>query len=551
MRFPAVIRRAVLLAAAACMAACSGLNRPDAAAPAAAQAEQHPRLVVLLVVDGLPQRQVLQLRDQYGPDGLARLLDRGAWWSQVRYPYAFTVTAAGHAALATGATPARTGIVGNNWLDPQTGANVYNTADAQHRYIGHPTQAGDGTSPRNLLVPTLGDVLREREPQAKVLAVSGKDRGAILPAGQRGVAYMYQASTGQFASTTYYMDRHPAWVEAFHAGKPADRWLGQRWEPLLPDTAYARSLPDNQPWYAGRLKQLPLALPTAGPAYYGALLSSPFADQLTLDFALAAVRGEQLGQDEVPDLLAISLSGHDYVNHATSAESRFSQDHLLQLDRQLQAFFQALDAQVGAGRWVAALSADHGFTRAPEVARAAGGDAGRLDFAPVLARVNAGLAQSFGGAAPLVRGTPASGLLVDRALAARLGLSVEAVAQQARVLLLQEPAIAAAATASELQSGARAGEPLVTAMRRGWHPQRSGDVQYVLRQGWMVAAAGSTHGSPWDEDTRVPLLLWGPPWVRPGRIDTPATPLDLAPTLATLLRIPPPPAAEGRALQLP
>ena len=169
-----------LLVVAALLASCVTPDRSDAG---------KPRLVVFLVVDGLPQWQVVDYRDQLGPDGLARFLDRGAWFSDARYGHAFTVTAPGHATMLTGAYPRRTGIVGNEWRDPKTAQPVYNTSDEAHTYIDNQTQKLAGTSPRNLLVETVGDVLRRADARAKVIGISGKDRGAILPAGKAGTAY--------------------------------------------------------------------------------------------------------------------------------------------------------------------------------------------------------------------------------------------------------------------------------------------------------------------------------------------------------------------------
>jgi len=519
-----------------------------------ARAAEPPRLVVFVAIDGLPQRQLLAVRPHLAPDGLARFLDRGAWFAQAHYGHAYTLTAPGHAAMLTGAYPHRTGIVANEWLDPATGAPSYNTADPRHRYIGHATHPLNGTSPRNLLAETVGDVLRRTDPRAKVIAISGKDRGAILPAGRLGTAYMYMAQTGSFASSSYYMPRHPDWVDAFHAARPADRWFRSEWKPLLPDAAYAGAVPDDPPWFGRRGGRLPMRMAspddeTPGPAYYGALLRSPFADQLALEFALAAVRGEGLGRDAVPDLLVVSLSGHDYVNHAYSAESRLSQDHLLQVDRLLQAFFHEIDALVGRGRWLAALTSDHGFMPAPEVLRAQSVEAGRLQPGHMVARVNAELERRFGAA--LVVGSPGSGLLVDRPAAAALGLDPHRVAEAARQALLREPGIAAAYTRRELETDALPQAPHFAALRRSWHPERSADVQYVVQPGWMLGSAVATHGSPHPYDTHVPILLWGPGWVKPGRVDARVEVVDIAPTLAVLLGLPPPAASEGRALPLP
>ena len=515
-----------------------------------------PKLVVFLVVDGLPQRQITSYRDQLAPDGLARFLDRGAWFTDAHYGHAFTVTAAGHATLLTGAYPNRTGIIGNDWRDVATGAPVYNTGDTRASYIGHTTQALDGTSPRNLKVETVGDVLRRVDARSKVIAISGKDRGAILPAGKSGTAYMYMGASGQFASTTYYMKEHPAWVNAFNAGKPADRYFKTEWKPLLPEAAYARSLPDNQPWFGPRGGKLPMLMGVAdddapGPAFYRALLRSPFGDALTLDFARAAITGEQLGRDDASDLLVVSLSSHDYVNHAWSAESRISHDHLLQLDRLLQSFFRDLDSAVGKDNYIAVLTADHGFMPAPEHSQAQGQSAGRLSGSQTLARINEELERSF-GAVKLAPFVSASALVLDRQLITQRGLNFDTVADHARSMLLADPAIAAAYTRRELESGSRAGAPFFEQMRKTWHKEVSGDVQYVLKPLWMFGSSTSvtTHGSPHPYDTHVPILLYGPKWVKPGRIDSRVEVVDIAPTLARLLGVPAPSASEGKQLPL-
>ncbi len=525
----------------------------SAAAPAP---PNRPKLVVLIAIDGLPQRQVLQYRDQLAPDGFNRFLERGSWFSDARYGHSFTVTGTGHATLLTGAYPHRSGIIGNEWRDQRSGQPEYCTGDTSATYIGHRTNPLDGTSPKNLKVETVGDVLRRASPLSKVIAVSGKDRGAILPAGKTGTAYMYMSSTGQFASSTYYMPEHPAWVNAFNARRPADRYFKQEWKALLPEAAYSRSLADNQPWFGPAGGGLPsrFGMPTddaPGPNFYGSLLRGPFGDALSLDFARAALEGEQLGQDAAPDILSISLSGHDYVNHAYSAESRLSHDHLLQLDRLLEGFFHDLDSRVGKNQYVAVLTADHGFMPAVQVSAQQGLTTGLIDGAQTLANINKGLEPVFGPGKWVMSYSGAS-LLLDQRLLAQKGLDANAVASAARDLLLAEPGFAAAYTRTEMLSGARAVEPLFAAMEKSWHPDVSGDVQYTLKPHWMfgVRAIGAVHGSPYDYDNHVPLLFYGPPWIGKGRVDRRVEVVDIAPTLAALLGITPPATAEGRALPL-
>jgi predicted AlkP superfamily pyrophosphatase or phosphodiesterase len=541
-------RSALLLVAAALLNGCA-TSEPVAA--------QKPRLVVFLVVDGLPQYQVTGYRDQLAPDGFRRFLDKGAWFSDARYGHAFTVTGAGHATMLTGAYPHRTGIIGNDWRDRVTGETVYCAQDEAHTYIGHKTQKLDGTSPKNLMVETVGDVLKRGDARAKVIAISGKDRGAILPAGKMGVAYMYQASSGHFASSTYYMKEHPAWVNTFNNANPANRYFKTAWSPLLPESAYARSLPDGQSWYnpGGKLpKVLGEGQEKPGPMFYSSVMASPFGDALSLDFARAAIAGEGLGQDEVPDILSISLSGHDYINHAYSPESRLSHDHVLQLDRLLEAFFRDLDRIVGKDNYIAVLTADHGFSPAPEHSKSLGRNAGRQNVTETLARVNDALAKKF-GEAKLARGYSASGILLDGAVIAQKGLPRKAVEDEARRVLVAEPGIAAAFTRTELEnpSSLPAGTPFLAQVRKTWNRERSADVQVLIRNYWLFEsrrAFAATHGSPYAQDYTVPILFYGPRWLAGGRIDQTVEVVDIAPTLARFMGVPAPAASEGKVLPL-
>lgn len=542
-------RRLLSLALAAALTACT-TAAPPAAAP------QKPKLLVLVVIDGLPMRQVTGYRDQLAPDGFARFLDRGRWFSQAHYGHGHTVTAAGHSVMLSGAYPQRSGIISNEWRDPATGEPVYNTGDAAYQYIDSPTAPLSGTSPRNLKVQTLGDVLRTRSPESKVISVSGKDRGAILPAGHKGTAYMYMTETGRFASSTYYMQAHPQWVTDFNAAKPADAFFKKTWAPLLPESAYARSVPDGQTWQiaSGNGNQLPAVvgdkMDGPGPRFYGNLLASPFGDELTLAFARAAVSNEKLGQRGVQDILSVSLSSHDYVNHAFGPESRLSHDHTLHLDRHLQAFFQFLDKEVGAGNYVLALTADHGFTDTPEWAATQGRDAGRFTNGPALAAVNAALSAKF-GVDKLAWNFSASGLLLNEKLAADKGLKFADVQAAAREALLKLPGVEAVFTREQLLGDDRA-TPYLEAMRKSFDPTRAAQLQIVLKRNWIFSyrPGGSTHGSPHDYDTHVPLLFWGPGYVGQGEMKDRVEIADLAPTLAAIAGLPAPAQAQGRNLGL-
>jgi arylsulfatase A-like enzyme len=271
---------------------------------------------------------------------------------------------------------------------------------------------------------------------------------------------------------------------------------------------------------------------------------------LTFAFARAAIAGEALGRDDAPDILVLSLSAHDYINHAYGAESRISHDHLLYLDRMLQEFLGDLDVTVGRDNYVAVLTADHGFMPAPEYSQSLGRDAGRLNPTQLMARLDAGLAKRFGeGHWGLIS---AQGVLLNKALIAEKKVDVAELSEEARRVLLTEPSVAAVYTRSEMESGKRAGAPLFDSMRKSWDRERSPDLLIALKPYWMFGSSAvmTTHGSPHAYDTNVPILFYGPPWVTPGRIDTRVEVADIAPTLARILGIAPPPACEGKPLPI-
>lgn len=538
---------------------CAALLAPHlahaaAAQPAASQDAAAPKLVLVMVIDGLPAEQLQRYRNQFGQGGLRRLLEQGASFTNAHQAHGITVTAIGHTAVLTGAYPYRHGIIGNNWIDPQ-GRLVYCTEDTRHKYIGAETDEHDGTSPARLRVDTLGDQLRYASGnRSKVVAVSGKDRGAILLAGKTGTAYMFMDKTGDFASSTYYMQQHPAWVRTYQAGKPQDRYYAKSWKPLLPEAAYA----DDAPFPEPSLKS-PNRFPftfyseSGAPAadYYTRLKASPAVDELTLDFARAAIEGEQLGSNPTgaTDLLGVSLSGHDYVNHTWGPESRMSHDHLQQLDRRIADFFNYLDKRIGMDKVLVVLTADHGFANSAEFSQSRHMDAARIDPKPIMAKLDDALGHRF-GVAKLVKNVYAPEIYLDYGAIERRNLSREEVENFAARFLLTQPGIAEVFTRTQMERGIASKSRLATLMQRAWHRELSGDLVMVTNaySSFGSGDSGATHGTPYDYDTNVPLLMMGRPWIRPGAIAQYTEVVDIAPTLAHILRVRPPAAAEGRVL---
>ena len=515
---------------------------------APAKQEPQPKLVLVIAVDGLPQEQVTRYRSQFGEGGFRRLLDQGAWFNNAHQAHGVTVTAVGHAAILSGAYPYQHGIIGNNWIDPVTLKSVYCTEDTAHKYIGSEvTEPSDGTSPKNLRVDTLGDQLRYATGQkAKVITVSGKDRGAILMAGKNGTAYMYMEKSGNFASSTYYMQQHPQWVQTYQAGKPQERYYGKTWRPMLADSAYAGD--------AGELPNLAMYSESGAPdaVYYKRLKESPFLDELTVDFAKAAIEGENLGRNPagVPDLLGVSFSAHDLANHAQGPESKISHDHLQRLDRMLAGFFSYLDKRLGMDNVLVVLTADHGFPNVPEFSSGTQHiEAQRIDGKKLVAELNAHLTAKY-GIDKMVSAYLMPNILLDTKQIEAGKLTREEVENVAARFLMQQQGIADVFTRTQFENGAVNGTRIATLMRRGWNRELSGELMLVVKPYWYFGSgtSGTSHGAPYAYDTNVPLIMMGKQWVKPGAYSQYAEVVDIAPTLSFLLRVRPPAGAEGRVL---
>lgn len=513
-----------------------------------------PRLVLVVAVDQLrPDRLDAAL-----PGGLGRLVREGRWFVDAALAHGMTETCPGHATMLTGRHPAAAGIPANEFFaeDPERGDAVYCAFDPSPaaREIG----GASGLSPAALRVDALGDWLRRASPESRVFAVSGKDRGAIMLGGRRpDGAYWFRAGDPpRFTTSLYYDEALPAWVEAWNgASPPSDGFLAalpERWEHGA--SARART-PDDFPGEATRTSRTsPHPLRDADLSRFSEqLFLSPFLDEVTLDFARALVEREDLGRGPAADLLALSLSATDGVGHLFGPWSQEAADALQRLDAALGRFLDVLEARTG-GALVIALTADHGVLPLPEWSAANGHrlcpePSGRIEIRRIGLGVVTRLWWSLG---PRFR--PRNWLhfagsqgRVDRALARRQDVPVErgvAIAKE----YLEGTGLMHVWTAAEIASGE---SELAELYRRSFVPDRSGDFVLQAARGCLLSTfdTGTSHGSPWEYDRRVPLLLRGP-GIEPGRVPGPAATVDLAPTLAALLGIEAPADLDGRALPL-
>ena len=547
--------------------ACGAALLPPAVANAA------PRLVLQITVDALRGDLVQRNEHNMGKDGFRYLLRHGVSYSNANYQHSNTETVVGHSSLATGTTPALHGMVGNVWFDKEAGRLVYNVEDDRYHLLSSnadvdksseidPTQRvalADGRSPRALLTSTLSDELAyATKGQAKIFAVSVKDRGAIPLAGQTGKAFWFSKAAGAFITSNYYYQAYPQWVVDWNNSNPLARYGGQSWELLKPRDDYLFAEDDDQAWetdFPGFGRTFPHPWGSSEDKYFTTRLTlGPAGDQLTLDFAKAIVEHEQLGQDATPDYLSISFSANDYVNHVFGPASLEAEDVLLHLDRTLAELFSYIDETVGLQHTLIVLSADHGAPDAPPYLNERGNkNAHYYDMEKCLEQVEAGLAQGrFGAVKGLLGQFFHPYIYLDQAVIRQAQLNSAEVATAVASLVEQCEGVSAAITSADTRYSPERNPVVESRVWNNYNPRRSGDVYVVLDSNIFVndfdgLVVATTHGSVWNYDTYVPIIFSGP-GIGPQTVNRPVTPYDIAATLSSRLGIKAPSGSIGNPL---
>jgi predicted AlkP superfamily pyrophosphatase or phosphodiesterase len=537
---------------AAALLLAAGLAFAPVALPAQV-ATPRPRLLVVIAVDQLRADYMDRFRPFFGRGGFNLFLQRGASFASARYEHATTTTCAGHAVMLTGSYATVNGIIGNDWFDAAAGREVYCAADTTVRLIG---AGGEGRSPRNLNGATVGDLLKiATGGRSRVVTVSAKDRSAIMLGGHLGDAAYWMEDT-LFVTSTYYRPDMPQWAREFNGSGKVTAYAGKKWERLLPAAAYESVGPDDVPTEAdesgmGRTFPHQVAAVSSGEDFVESFDQTPFSNDVVADFAMRAMAAEGLGKDTVTDVLGISFSANDRAGHAYGPDSHEVMDITIRLDRTLARLFAYLDRTVGLANVVAVLTADHGVAPLPEVFSRLhpGASARRFHPAVVDTLVNAALTAAYGPAsAPgwVVHHDQPQIYLNLAALRAKK-VSVEDAEKVAQAAVRTVPGVHEVLTETELAraraTGSRSGEAL------SYHPGRSGNLYYQMAPYILVddEPTGTGHGTPWEYDRQVPVLLFGSRIV-PGIRRTPATVADIAPTLSALLGLTAPGGTQGRVL---
>lgn len=531
-----------------------------------------PKLILQITVDQLRGDLPTRYYDRLGEGGLKYLLDKGVVFNNAHHTHANTETIVGHVTLATGAQPSVHGMIGNIWFDRATGVTTYNIEDPNYTLLTEgadvddsteidPTQkaaSSDGRSPASILTTTFSDELSSLTAgKAKVFGISVKDRGAVSMAGHSGKAFWFSKSTNEFVTSSYYYKKYPQWVVDWNAKKLPEQYSGTAWELMHPIDTYLFGDRDNQDWefdLDGYGRTFPHKFSTTDNKYFSTYLTvSPAGDELTVEFAKAAIEAEQIGSDDITDFLGVSFSATDYIGHFFGPSSLESEDNILRLDRTLANFFAFIDKKIGLDNTLIVLSADHGSPEAPGYLESMGIPTGYVspdswDKQPAIDRIKS----EFGVSGKLIEGYDHPYLYLSNEVISNSEIDLLALETAIVDELVHFPGVSTAVSSIALERGILADTYLTRAMTNNYHAKRSGNVYLVFDPGWFIndldgLSVTVVHGSPWPYDTFVPIIFAGHN-LEPQTVSRKVHTVDVALTLANIVGAKPPSGASGAVL---
>ncbi|WKK87359.2 alkaline phosphatase family protein [Marivirga arenosa] len=475
-----------------------------------------PKLVVGIVIDQLRHDYFERYAENFGEEGFKRLISEGFYNHNTHYNYIPTFTGPGHASIYTGTTPATHGIIANNWYDKNLKTSVYCAEDTSVYTIGSQSDAGE-MSPHRMLSSTITDEIGlATNFKSKVIGISIKDRGSILPAGHNPTgAYWYDKSTGDFITSSYYeKEELPQWLQDFNSRKLADQYLNKSWELSMPLDEYTQSSPDDMPYemkvrgkekavFPYNLKEL-----RKENGNFALLPNTAYGNSILADLAISAIEGEEMGKDEITDFMALSFSSTDYIGHGFGPRSVEVQDTYIKLDQEIARLFKALDEKVGKGNYLIFVTADHGCAEVPEYLQSKKIPADHYDDDLYVKQMSEALQARY-GQGDWIEDFSNEQFFLNHQLIEDQKLDLNSVREFVTYEALKLDGVAEAYSATDMQKQEYI-KHRAAALQMGYNFKRSGDVLLILQPGWFYqTSAATTHGTGYAYDTHVPLIWYG------------------------------------------
>ncbi len=515
---------------------------------------ERPKLVVGIVVDQMRYDYLIKFYNKYGKGGFKRLMNEGYNCENTHFNYIPTYTAVGHSSIFTGTTPSMHGIIGNDWYDKKLKKSIYCVDDDNYETVG--AKKGGEKSPFRLQTTTITDQLKlVVKDKGKIIGLSIKDRASILPSGHGAdAAYWFRGKkTAKFITSSFYMNELPKWVNEFNSSGMAQKFL-KIWKPLYNINTYTESIDDDndfeQKFKGEKAPVFPHDFPNlmSKNGNYDLLKVSPFGNSLLERFSEAAIKGENLGKDNITDFLTISFSCTDYIGHMFGPDSKEIEDTYLRLDKDIERLLLYLDNNVGVGAYTLFLTADHAVASNPSYLRTYKINAGYFNTEMFLEYLN-GITLKYFNSNELIENFSNYQVFFDVDKIEALGLDYNNVAQVIKNKALLFDGVYKTVTANTLQN-ANFTTSVLSALQNGYNQKYSGDVMIIPKPAVLYKKMkGTTHGSAYNYDTHVPLLFFGK-GIPYGKEIKQINITDIAPTISNLLQIEFPNGCTGKIIEM-
>lgn len=514
---------------------------------------QKPRLIIGIVVDQMRYEYIARFWDNFSENGFKKLINEGSFCTNTETGYFINQSSTGHASISTGAYPSTHGIISDKWYD-RLGKNLINCCDDQNT-ITYGSENGNGRkSPLNLLSGTIGDEMKIFNKRSRIIGISLNDHSAIMLSGhQANAAYWYDSDSGNWISSSFYIDQIPNWVETFNSKKIADSYLNREWNLLLPKSIYFDSGPDNNPFEVGfgrRVNSFPYNLKRLRKKSYVSeyvlLKSCPFGNTLTTDFALSAIYEEQLGLDNITDLLMISFSSIDYIGHLFGPYSYEMEDAMLRLDLEIAHLLEEAENAIGLENILVFLTSNHGVAPIPKQMLTGKMNAGIFRYRNAVALLKSYLNAIY-GQENWIEYYNEKQLYLNRTLIEERKIDLAEIQNKAALFLVEFDGVANVLTSSVLMS-TNFSHGVFNKMQNSYNQKLSGDLIINLQPGWTEESDMSTsHNSAYEYDSHVPLIWYG--WNIPHKvIKREIQIIDIVPTLTDILNIQKPNSCSGKPI---
>lgn len=514
-------------------------------------AQDRPKLVVGIVVDQMKMDYLYRFSNDFSENGFKRLMNDGYVFQNTHYNYVPTYTGPGHASIYTGTTPSVHGIVGNEWFSRKLGKDVYCTDDASVKTVGDGTKEEGEMSPKNLQATTITDELRlSTNFQGKVIGMSLKDRGAILPAGHFANWAFWYSKTGAFISSSFYGETLPNWVTEFNNEKHYMEYINKGWDLLKPASTYNESLSDDNPYEGKLYKSEKPVFPYNLKEMYekndaGVIRSTPFGNDLLEEFAKKAIKNEGLGKDNNTDFLTVSFSSTDYVGHILGPRSMELQDTYLRLDLTIADFLNYLDKTVGKGNYLVFLTADHAGAENAQFLKDHKYNVTNVEPKEIAKSLKQFSQDTYGD--NLVLNYSNSNLFFNKEIIKNKNLDLSKVKQSFKVFLMTQEQVKRVYSEEEIL-GATGNDFYLNFIAKGYDPSQDGDLVILDKPAYIeYGPTGTSHGTSYSYDTHVPLIFYG--WKIPkGESHDRKEITEVAPTIAQKIKITFPNGSECKVL---